>query len=472
MKKTILLTAAALLLFSSAGCFSPPTFVGGEDKELSELFEAYNKHNALLKKQWDAKRHESIKKLVVEEVGQEFRISADLENAAVAEVVKRLLAESGKPFSMDTRTLRGRVSTRFEKLPFLTALNRILAPSLLSAAIENGNVTLRSDLSDETVSSTAVIHGEVTMKNLDMGTVNALLDGLFPQNPQTGVRAVSFGTVPDTNTVYLNGKKEDVARTVKLLMKADSDVKHIMIEVVIVEFDSTDFEKLDANISDLADGKYSGVNLNFGSFATQNLTFTRTSGVDNPTQFTALIDILISNEKARLLSHPYIGTLSGKPATINIATDRYIITETAESGATITAPVPISTGIIMKITPTLLPDNTIRMETYVEDSQFTEAVAAVSVEVDKNSAENVMQVKDSQSIIIGGLVLNRKSWKSAGFPFLRNFPLLNLFFSKESTEVIEQEVAIYITPHIMEDSLDPLLVRDFKDKEGQKFKNR
>ncbi len=474
MRKSFWLTAAILCSLMLTGCFKPPAFVEGRDKEVVELVESYNERNKLILEQEEARKQESIKVLRVKEKNGELLVSADLDNAFVGDVVNRLLQMTDKPFTLDAAALNGRISTRFEDLLLLKALNRILAPSLLTAVTEEGNLMIRSELTDENIKSTDTVYAEVTVKNLDTGTVDALLDGLFPQNPQTGARGVYFGTLPETNTVYLNGKKVDVARTAKLLMKADSEVKHIMIEVVIVEFDSVDLEKLDANITDLSDGKYSGVNLNFGSFATQNLTFTRTSGANNPTQFTALIDILISNEQARLISRPYIGTLSGKPATINIATDRYVITETAESGATITAPVPISSGIIMKITPTLLPDNSIRMETYVEDSQFTESASSVSVEVEKNSAENVMQVKNKQTIIIGGLILNRQAWQNSGFPFLRNLPLFNLLFSKDSTVEVAQEVAIYVTPHIMEDSLNPPLIMEdaFKKKNDETFKHR
>ena len=253
-----------------------------------------------------------------------------------------------------------------------------------------------------------------------MDTVSKLVKGLYPVSPQTGGNpSLNFGTVPNTNSIYLTGTKDAVLKTSQLLAKADREVQHIMMEVIIVEFDSTELEKLDANIVNIASKEFSGANLNFGSFASQNLSLTRTSGANNPTQFTALLDILISEERLFLLSRPYIATLSGKEATINISTDEYVITETSSSGATITAPMAISSGVIMRITPTLLPDDNIRMNVYVEDSQSRQSRANVAIQVDKNAATTVMQVNSGETIIIGGLVLNRQIYQNAGVPFLQ-----------------------------------------------------
>jgi len=294
-----------------------------------------------------------------------------------------------------------------------------------------------------------------------MKTVSTLLDGLYPANPQTNLRVMHFSTVSNTNTVYLNGPKIEVSKAIKLLKKADRQIKHIMIEVVLVEYDSTDLQKLDANIKDYANNQLSNVNLNFGSFASENVEFTSISGANNPRQFTALLDVLVSEEKARLISRPFISTLSGEQAKVHIANDRYVITETAQSGATITAPIPITSGIIMQITPTLFGNDEIHMDIYVEDSQFTESAANVSVEVDKNSATTVMQVADGQTIIIGGLVLNRKSWKNAGFPLMRYVPMLNILFAKQTSEEVNNEVVMYITPHIIDETMTlPFLNQD------------
>ena len=477
MRFSLYISIIIILSLCFTGCSVKPSYLKGDDKELKALIKAYKDANLQLLKNKEKNLRKIIKKLIVEKTPEGYVVSVDLDQASTLEVIKQIIYEADKPFLFDGVDISNNISASFEKLPFLGALNILLETSLLTAKLQNEIVIISSKI-DETLPSTAPIQSEVKIRSLDMETVSKLLGGLYPANPQTNLRVMNFSTILNTNTVYLNGPKIEVLKSIKLLKKADSQIKHIMIEVVLVEYDSTDLQKLDANVKGFANNELSNVNLNFGSFATENVEFTRVSGANNPRQFTALLDVLVSEEKARLISRPFISTLSGKQAKVHIANDRYVITETAQSGATITAPIPITSGIIMQITPTLFGNVEIRMDIYVEDSQFTESAANVSVEVDKNSATTVMQVADGQTIIIGGLVLNRRSWKNAGFPLMRYVPFLNILFAKQTSEVVNNEVAMYITPHIVDETMTlPFLKQDSfgidkSEKEKAKRKNR
>ncbi len=479
MSFSLKISILIILPLCFVGCFEKPSFLRGDDKELNELIKAYKETNAQLQKVKDNSHKKKIKKLIVEKTPDGYVVSVDLEQASTLEVIKQIMHDADKSYLFDSIDINNNISASFEGIPFLNALNILLETSLLTARSQNGVVIISSKI-DETLPPTAPIQSEVKIMNLDMETISTLLSGLYPANPQTNGRVMYFSVVANTNTVYLNGPKIEVIKTIKLLKKADHQIKHIMIEVVLVEYDSTDLEKLDANITNFANNEISNGSLNFGSFATENIEFNRVSGGSNPRQFTALLDILVSEEKARLISRPFISTLSGKQAKVHIANDRYVITETAQNGATITAPIPITSGIVMQITPTLFNSGVIRMDIYVEDSQFTESAANVSVEVDKNSATTVMQVANDQTIIIGGLILNRRAWKNAGFPFMRHVPFLNMLFANQTSKTVNNEVAIYITPHIVDETMTlPFLKQDSfsiekseKEKEKGKRKNK
>ena len=72
--------------------------------------------------------------------------------------------------------------------------------------------------------------------------------------------------------------------------------------------------------------------------------------------------------------------------------------------------------------------------------------------------QTVMHVNDGQTIVVGGLMLDRRSWSISGFPFLRHIPLLNLITASQNSESNEKEVTIYITPSIWEPNyIEPLI---------------
>ncbi len=448
----------AVLLMCFAGCATAPS--EDEDKELSSLVSALVENSIQMKKKAAEQAGAGIATLTFDKASD--KITADLQKASVAEAVRRLFEESGKSYLLDKVELRGNITVRFDKLPFSEGLNLILEPGLLSSEINsNGLVVIKSGLKDEeaaAVPATAAEPGgtpavprvfmEVALENMDTDTAIKLLDTLFPSNMMTGGRPLDFGVVPSSSTVYLNGPKELVSKTAQLLIKADSEIRHILIEVLVVEFDTGALEELGTRIRSLQDGQYQDVNIDFTGMSSDYISFTKLpSDIPNVlTTFSASVNFLMSDNKARLISRPYIAALSGKEADIQIASERYVNVANAAGGVSEKS---ISAGVLLKMTPVVKSEGNLQMTISVEDSQFSAInVPNVVAEVNKNAANTVMQVKDGQTIIIGGLVSNRRSWGNYGFPFLRKIPIVNWIFGSQESDFAEKEVAIYVTPHI------------------------
>ena len=462
--------AISTILFVLAGCSNAPDIK--DDKELNSLVEALVKNSDEMKKKAAERVVKGIKTLKVEA----DRVTADLERASVPEVVRRIFAESGRSFMLENVELHGKVSARFDRLPFLNALNLILKPILLTAQVgDDGIIGIRSATEPQTEEPGAKIYTEVPLRNIDTETAIALLNGLFGDaaapaadagaGPKVGgdsAGEIKYGALPTSNSLFLRGTPREIAKATQMLMKADGEVQHVVIEVLIVQYNTDALESIGAKLQEFADGRFEKVNLDFFSKDTPSrISFSQLPGntVNNLTKFTATINMLISTNKARLISRPYISTLSGKEANIQITTDRSVVVNAANSA---TESKSIQAGVMLKITPTVLAGGNLRMSVDVEDSQFSDVLPAMAVsEVSKNAAKTVMQVEDGQTIMIGGMVLNRRSWGNTGFPWLRSVPILKWVFSKEDEQVNEKEVAIYVTPHIWKpEMISPLIQPD------------
>jgi len=404
-----------------------------------------------MEKKQAARLGKGIKKLTIEKRGEDFNVSADLKHALTSEVVQRMFDESGRPYLLEGAELHGSVTARFDNLPFMDALNLILKPAMLSAQEAEGIVMIRPRPAEKTEEPPVPVNVEVPIRNLDTTAAIELLNGLYPDKIPQG-RAVDFSPVAASNRIFLRGPQNEVSQAIQTLMKADLEIEHVVIEVLVVEFSSGALEELGTKLKGYNDGKYGDMGVDFGNIGGDIITFSRLTeegvlaSASNLTRFSAVVNMLVSDNKARLISRPYISTLSGRKARINIASDRYVIVDDVEGRSSTTS---ITAGVILQIAPTVIPDGTLRMNITVEDSQFSDVnIANVSTEVKKNTAETVMQVENGQTIVIGGLILNRRAWANTGFPFLRHIPVVNLLFSDEKSIVEEREVAIYVTPHI------------------------
>ena len=108
----------------------------------------------------------------------------------------------------------------------------------------------------------------------------------------------------------------------------------------------------------------------------------------------------------------------------------------------------------MDITPTVVLDGSIRLRIAITESQFIPSLENVEQRRSRNSVSTVTQVGDGETVIIGGLMLNRRGESKAGIPFLRDVPPFSWVFGHEDYSHTDSQVLIYVTPHIWEPGLD------------------
>lgn len=433
------------LAFSLVGCASSTIPSLYEDEELTALMTALYKNSAKKKRERKERQSTSIRQLEVKKTTDGYTVSADLEQASIPVVVRRMFDEFDNSYVIEDVSLHGAITARFTNLAFIDALDRIVGAIGLSAESEDGVVVIKSGLKEDAQAESGLMYREITLRNLDMKTVHTMLDALYPQLPGKG-RVVYFGHIPASNSLYLYGPSWEVSSTLQLLRKADRDIPHVVIEVLVVEFNSDALEEIGTELIQVADGNSNSIQaLFFGAFDVDFQSFDDISDFDIKS-LRALIELFASDGRARLISRPYVATLSGSEAEIEITSERYVIVE-EETGST--SKEPVESGVVLKITPTVLPDEELRMEVYVRDSQFSiVSVANVLTEVKANTAQTIMQVEDGQTIMIGGLMLNRYTWSNSGFPILKDIPILNLIAGDRTSLEEVKEVSIFITPHI------------------------
>jgi len=458
MKFNSLGIAMLSLLIYLSGC---TTLSFDDDNELKSLVAALIEHDKA-KKNEQSKRHEKeIKVLTVKKKSaSQFIVTADLEKASISEVVSRIFKISGQSHQFDEVKTYGNITANFKNLPLLEALNLILKPNLLVAEQPGDTIVINNDVEK----SEAFL--EVTLENINVSTAVGLLNSIY--GGDGSMTSVKHGIIPYSNTIYLKGTKNEVSKISQFLLKVDNEIPHVFIEVLVVEFETGELRKLGAKLEEWQHGKYGLGNLNYGNSSDiigfSKLTTPEGGYANFLTSFRASVNILVNSNKARLISRPYISTLSGKTANVKITNVRYILGLNAKGGIVKT---PIEAGVTLKITPLVLGDNKLNMTVNVEDSQFSDInLNNVSQEVRKNQASTIMQVDNGQTIIIGGLVSNRRSWGNFGFPGLRDIPILNLFFAEQRKNIIEKEVMIYVTPHIWKPNMvSPMIAPDaFKHK--------
>ena len=159
--------------------------------------------------------------------------------------------------------------------------------------------------------------------------------------------------------------------------------------------------------------------------------------------------------KAKVLSDPKVATLNNKEANINITSqipyETTEITNSASGSVSTTKVTYITTGIILKVTPTINSDGRISMKINPSVSQPSAVAGITAPSVDTRSADTNVIVKNGETIVIGGLIHDTQSDDVYKVPFFGDIPLLGALFRKKSVSRKRLELLIFVTPKIIED---------------------
>ncbi|MCK5583530.1 MAG: hypothetical protein KAI33_07065, partial [Elusimicrobiales bacterium] len=171
--------------------------------------------------------------------------------------------------------------------------------------------------------------------------------------------------------------------------------------------------------------------------------------------FDSVISAAASKGKAKVLSDPKIATLNNKEATINITTQiPYTTSETTGSTPPITTTVVtyLTTGIVLKVLPTITSTGKVSLKLNPDISQVSPTITAVAggaPGIDTRSIDTEIIVADGETVVIGGLIHDYKSEGEFKIPLLGDLPLLGWLFKKKTNTRERRELLIFVTPKIL-----------------------
>jgi len=168
------------------------------------------------------------------------------------------------------------------------------------------------------------------------------------------------------------------------------------------------------------------------------------------------LQALQQDNKLNILSSPSITTLDNQKAyTENGERVPYVTREIDSSGRE-TRTVKFEDVVLrLEITPHVIDGKNLKMTILVKKDEVD---PLRNVEgnpyIIKKQAETVLIVENGETIVISGLTKQRIASGDAGWPFLKDIPILGYVFKADSKSDDMEEVLIFITPHILQAAVD------------------
>ena len=123
-------------------------------------------------------------------------------------------------------------------------------------------------------------------------------------------------------------------------------------------------------------------------------------------------------------------------------------------------------GIKLKITPHITEGDFVRLDVYQEmssvKSEPTELVVSIGPTLTKRSTKTSVSLKDGQTVVIGGLMQERKESGLRRVPFLSSIPLIGELFKYRQKGIGKTNLLVFLTPHIIRDTADMVSLTERK----------
>ena len=278
-----------------------------------------------------------------------------------------------------------------------------------------------------------------------------------------------------TNSLIIVADQEDYIVLEEVIKKLDIPRSMVFIESLIMEVDMD--TSLDIGIDWQAFGEVRDTNVGVafsdtiqpsvdpgsgairnpfaGGFAAGLLHGTTEIAGITVSNISAIIRAVKTDDEFRILSTPQVLTTDNEEARITVGENRPYQTRstTDPSGGTFESFEYRDVGKILKITPHVTEGRLIRMKISLEvtniDLASTLTTSSTLPVTQKRTVDTTVIVKDSQTVVIGGLIDDSSTRNDTKVPALGDIPVLGWLFRKRTETNEKTNLYIFLTPRVI-----------------------
>lgn len=494
LNKTIISLSAALMLSSSlsaADC-SKRAFDIKVNKEDTSAYEIINQLSKVC--DFSVVYKDSYSKGIL----STRQDGISIKNMHINGIFDLLIAEQGLDYDFSNNILKIQgLNTKTFKLDYITSVRK-------GSAITKANVESQASSSDSSSSSSSsgsssdsdnMIETKEEFdfwKNIgkEISEIVQNSGQNIPITPPTINANAGLITVTSSNEIldrietYLNQVQESLK-------------KQVVIDVSIIEVSlnkshktgidwtqfNLGFDTTGASLTNLIGNTANGTIILADKKNTSNVFWGKTDkgrwhgdeniAINMGINLTGMINFLKESGDVKVVSSPKIATLNNQQALITVGdTYNYKLkgsSTTTDSGSTGDADEEksIFVGILLNILPEISDDNKIMLRINpsiselinIEDKKVKDGYRVVAPDTKQKKLSTVVQVRDGETIVLGGLITDAELFSKNGIPVLQDIPLLGKLFGSKQKSKEKTELVFVITPHVVDFTKDKEEVR-------------
>ncbi|HXF93519.1 MAG TPA: secretin N-terminal domain-containing protein [Nitrospiraceae bacterium] len=281
------------------------------------------------------------------------------------------------------------------------------------------------------------------------------------------------------NAIVIRDQPEKLQLAEKIILANDRQEPEVLFDVEILEVNRTKNQTYGLNYP-----KQAGMGLVPPGFTgvlaadPQQFTYRQLTSLGPDSYLfrlpsTVLLDFFKQQTDAKTLAAPKIRVVNNKKAEINIGDKQPILLSTTNvlPGQAATGAVPTTstvtsiefrdTGVKLTVEPAIRLANELSLKMKIEVIRIGDQVTLQQSPLiqqfrfGNRSAETILNIKDGETIVLGGLLQEEDRKTRTTIPWIGDLPVIGDLLSSFRTERVTTEVILTITPHIVQNMTPP-----------------
>ena len=169
-----------------------------------------------------------------------------------------------------------------------------------------------------------------------------------------------------------------------------------------------------------------------------------------------VLNALAEVTNVKVISSPKLMVLDNQSARLQVGDQVPVATQSSVSTANPDAPIVnsvslVDTGIILEVKPTVNDGGLVSLQVLqeVSDATVTQSSGIDSPTIQKRRVESRLAVQSGETIVLAGLIRDRKEVGESGIPVLKDVPVLGNLFKTTNERDDRTELIVLITPRVV-----------------------
>ncbi|WP_332773875.1 type II secretion system secretin GspD [Phenylobacterium sp.] len=188
-----------------------------------------------------------------------------------------------------------------------------------------------------------------------------------------------------------------------------------------------------------------------------------------------VVDALASKTNVEVMSAPKLVALDNQTATLQVGDEVPVVTQRAQGTSAPGAPLVVTTeyrdtGVILRIKPRINGEHTVLVELSQEVSGVARTTTSGidSPTIQQRKFESSLQLREGETIALGGLISTGRTFDDAGVPGLKDIPVVGALFKSQRRDARRTELIVLLTANIIRsDRPEPATWDDLRKSMGE-----